>query len=207
MKRLLSVFFAIIISLMMSQVASAQSENPYGLPTTGNPYAALQESPAPWFNFSNTFQSPMSGGSNPYAAGANPYAGQNPTYSVPQPATADTYAVQQANAARAAQAALEAQQAEAQRLANQLAAEAAIAAQNASMYQAPAAAPTYNQPVISPPAPVQLMPVRAVPANTGACICVSRFAINAGNPNITRNCYQPLPGDTSLCTPDGWVQR
>lgn len=67
--------------------------------------------------------------------------------------------------------------------------------------------PTYNQPVVSPPAPVQLMPERAVPANTGSCICVSQFAIDAGNRNITRNCYQPLPGDTSLCTPDGWVQR
>ncbi len=198
MKRLLSVFFAIIISLMMSQVASAQSENPYGLPTTGNPYAALQESPAPWLNFSGTFQSPMSGGQNPYAAGTNPYAGQNPTYSVPQPATADPYAVQQANAARAAQAALEAQQAEAQRLANQLAAEAAIAAQNASTYQAPAAALTYNQPVVSPPAPVQ-----AIQAQSAQCFCVSRYAISVGNPNTIRYCGQILPGDQSACIAHG----
>ncbi len=51
-----------------------------------------------------------------------------------------------------------------------------------------------------------LQPVVQQPVEGNAnCTCVSQYAINAGNPNTTRQCYVMLPGDESQCTPNGWV--
>ncbi len=54
--------------------------------------------------------------------------------------------------------------------------------------------------------PAQLQPVSQEPVQGNAnCTCVSQYAMSVGNPNTVRQCGVMLPGDESMCTPNGWV--